>query len=330
MDFLSQLKHDRDVGNISDSIYEIFYNLHQSYVTALTRAKVDYSKHVLVFDTYLKLVKKQIATPYQFEPFHKKITTPFNYDEFGFELFRPMVDEENSTLRHPENVEKMSRQLNAKENVILFANHQTEVDPKIIYLILEKKFADLGSNMIFVAGDRVITDPIAVPVSLGCNLLCIYSKRHINNPPEKKEEKLIYNQKTMKRMKQLLAEGGKAIYVAPSGGRDRRNDKGVITLSPFDPQSVEMFRLMAKQARSITHFYPLALKTYDILPPPNTVMSDLGEARLTSRVPIHFSFGDEIDTEHFPGDTLKDRHARRAALSMYVFNLVKTLYTELP
>ena len=41
-----------------------------------------------------------------------------------------------------------------------------------------------GRDTIFVAGDRVQTDAIAVPFSMGRDLLCIYSKRHMNNPPE--------------------------------------------------------------------------------------------------------------------------------------------------
>ena len=36
--------------------------------------------------------------------------------------------------------------------------------------------------MIMVAGDRVTTDVVAVPFSKGRNLLCIFSKKHIENP----------------------------------------------------------------------------------------------------------------------------------------------------
>ena len=128
----------------------------------------------------------------------------------------------------------------------------------------------------------------------------------------------------------MKVQGGKAIYVAPSGGRDRPNAAGKIALSPFHPQSVEMFRLIAKQSKCPTHFYPLALKTYDILPPPDTVISDLGELRKPNRQGIHFAFGEELDMETFPGCNLQDRYARRSALAMNVFNIVKTLYAELP
>ena len=48
-----------------------------------------------------------------------------------------------------------------------------------------------------VAGDRVTTDVVAVPFSKARNLLCIYSKRHIDNPPEEKPKKMRHNAKTM-------------------------------------------------------------------------------------------------------------------------------------
>ena len=51
--------------------------------------------------------------------------------------------------------------------------------------------------MIMVAGDRVTTDVVAVPFSKARNLLCIYSKRHIDNPPEEKPKKMRHNAKTM-------------------------------------------------------------------------------------------------------------------------------------
>ena len=61
-------------------------------------------------------------------------------------------------------------------------------------------------------------------------------------------------------MSSLLSEGGKVIYVAPSGGRDRKNLNDKIVVAPFDPQSIEMFSLMARKAKKPTHFYPLSLR----------------------------------------------------------------------
>ena len=44
---------------------------------------------------------------------------------------------------------------------------------------------------------QVTTDVVAVPFSKARNLLCIYSKRHIDNPPEEKSKKMRHNAKTM-------------------------------------------------------------------------------------------------------------------------------------
>jgi glycerol-3-phosphate O-acyltransferase len=43
-------------------------------------------------------------------------------------------------------------------------------------------------------------------------------------------------------------------YVAPSGGRDRPNQEGIVEVAPFDPQSIEMFNLMAKKSTRPTFF----------------------------------------------------------------------------
>ncbi|MCH9609830.1 MAG: hypothetical protein S4CHLAM45_09150 [Chlamydiales bacterium] len=330
MDFISKLKRDREEKKIPESLYEMFFEFHKSYVDSLARGGIEFSNYAELFEAYLNFVKEQLINPFKFEPFHKKITHPFNYYKFGNDLFKPMVDKECSTLAHPENIEKIQTQLGRGENVILFANHQTEIDPQLLNITLEEPYPGFASEMIFVAGDRVITDPFAIPMSMGCNLLCIYSKRYMDTPPERKEEKLLHNQKTMKVMRELLAEGGKVIYVAPSGGRDRPNDKGELVLSPFDPKSIEMFRLMAKQSRQNTHFYPLSLKTYSILPPPDQINKEIGEIRLPKRCGAQIGFGDEIDMEHFPGSEIKDRHAKRSARAMHIFNLVKKTYAELP
>ena len=52
----------------------------------------------------------------------------------------------------------------------------------------------------------------------------------------------------MKTMQQLMTDGGKCIWVAPSGGRDRPSDDGKYEVAPFDSKSIEMFRLMSAKA----------------------------------------------------------------------------------
>lgn len=329
MELIDKLLKARKENELPEKVYIVFRQLYETYANSLISAGFDMKNYDHIFETLLVLVKNQIKDPYPFEPFHKRITSPFNYYQFGLDFLRPLVDMEKTKVAHLANVKKMVEQIHAKENVILFANHQTEVDPQLISVVLEKKYPDFAKEVIFVAGDRVITDPLAVPFSMGRNLLCIYSKRHIDIPPEKKEEKLKHNQRTMKRMKELLSEGGQCIYVAPSGGRDRPSPNGEVMVAPFDPQSIEMFRLMAKQAETPTHFYPLALVTFDILPPPRTIESELGEARCIKREGALFSFGKEIDMEIFPGSDLNDKQAKRIARSMYIWNLVKSEYSLL-
>ena len=57
-----------------------------------------------------------------------------------------------------------------------------------------------------------------------------------------------HNRMVMKTMQQLMTDGGKCIWVAPSGGRDRPSDDGKYEVAPFDSKSIEMFRLMSAKA----------------------------------------------------------------------------------
>jgi glycerol-3-phosphate O-acyltransferase len=326
MTFLNKLNRAREEGAVDEKNYEIILSLYESYSQSVKSGGLVMADYESVFDSLLQLVSEQIAHPYRFEPFHRRITQPYNYYKFGMDFLRPLVDKEKSHVFNIEIVKKMTKQLESGDNIILFANHQTEVDPQLMSLALEDTYPEFAAEVIFVAGDRVVTDPMAIPFSMGRNLLCIYSKRHIDNPPEKKVEKQHHNQRTMKRLKELLSEGGKCIYVAPSGGRDRPNAQGEVVVSPFDPQSIEMFRLIGKQARKTVHFYPLALATFDILPPPQTIEKELGEQRRTKREGIFFCFGDELDLDQFPGSDMQDRHAKRSARAMHIWNLVKTDY----
>jgi glycerol-3-phosphate O-acyltransferase len=132
----------------------------------------------------------------------------------------------------------------------------------------------------------------------------------------------------MKRMQALLEEGGKCIYVAPSGGRDRINSQGVVEVAAFDPQSIEMFRLIAQQAQRPTHFYPLALSTYYLMPPPNNVENELGERRHSECTPIHLAFGNEIDMQNFPGSDPANKQLNRQLRADYICSLVKADYDK--
>lgn len=280
-----------------------------------------------ILGTFITCVAEQLSSPYQFEPFHQKITAPFDYYTFGMDFVRPLVNKAASTLSGRDHLTRAAAQIAAGDNVIFLANHQTEADPQAISLMLENDFDSVGREMIFVAGERVTTDPLTAPFSKGRNLLCIYSKRYIDHPPERKAFKTNHNRKTMERMAELLAEGGHCIYVAPSGGRDRRNADGVVEVAPFDPQNVEMFYLMAQRAEHPTHFYPMAMDTFDILPPPETVQVALGETRRMAHSPVHLAIGPELDLARFDE---ADRMERRAARADAAWRAVCAEYGRFP
>jgi glycerol-3-phosphate O-acyltransferase len=314
-------------GSITPKYGEILSTFYLGYQAAL--APND-QPHNELFLTLLNLIKQQCLEPFVFQPYHEHIRTPFDYYQFGLDIVKPLVDLPHSSVQGQDALKEIAASLERGENAIFLANHQTEADPQAISILLENSYPKLGEEMIFVAGERVITDPFAVPVSMGRNLLCIYSKRYIDNPPEHKLKKQLHNKRTMELMSQLLSEGGKSIYVAPSGGRDRPNAQGIVEVAPYDPQSIEMLNLMAQRAGHPTYFYPLTLKTYELLPPPETIQVELGEARKTQRAPIHIHFGPKIDMDHFPGSDLQDKHARRSARADYICSLVRKSYATFP
>ncbi|MCF7851655.1 MAG: 1-acyl-sn-glycerol-3-phosphate acyltransferase [Simkaniaceae bacterium] len=274
----------------------------------------------------LSAIEKQILSPYVFPPYHQMIRHPIDYYQLGIDFISPLIKLSESTLTGSASIRAIDQAIKHKENAILFANHQIEADPQVISIMLEENFPALAEKMIFVAGERVLVDPLAAPFSIGRNLLCIYSKKYIDTPPEHRDKKQLHNKKTMQLMSELLTEGGKCIYVAPSGGRDRPNAQGIVELAPFDPQSIEMFYLMAKRSKTKTHFFPLSLATYSVLPPPETTQIELGEKRVTRGGATHIHFGTAIDMEHIPGLDHLDKHSQRKVKTDYIFNLVKTAY----
>lgn len=326
MNFIKKVEDYTKTGKLSHKLNQILVKFYASYSSAVEQNGHAIAEYDSLLQQFLDLVVAQLAHPFHFEPYHESLCSPIDYYQLGLDMLRPLVIFESSRVLGLEHVEQVSQQLAQGDNVILFANHQTEPDPQAISLLLENTFPKLAKEMIFVAGQRVISDPLAIPLSMGRNLLCIFSKKYIEHPPEQKEEKLIHNQKTMKKMSQLLSEGGKCIYVAPSGGRDRPCPEGKLQVAHFDPQSIEMFWLMAQQTDRSTHFYPLALATYNLLPPPNSVEKELGERRHTQCTPIHMGFGKEINMVDFTHSEIKDKKHRRKVRSDHIWELVNNQY----
>lgn len=312
-------------GAINLKLKNLILDFHGSYFHALKNSPTP-ERNEQLFEQLIDLVVEKIKNPYHFEIFHRAVRHPFDYYQFGLDFMRPFVDFSRSKIEGLDSIKQTQAQLQKGENVILLANHQIEPDPQIISLLLEQIDPKLAAEMIFVAGHRVISDPMAIPMSLGRNLLCIYSKKHMTNPPEEKATKVLHNQRTLKQMQELLNKGGNCIYVAPSGGRDRKNAAGEVDVAPFDSHSVELFWLMGQQAASPTHFYPLALQTYHLMPPPSFVEKEVGEKRVINVSPAFIAFGKEIDMEHFPGSENCDKRTKRTKRAEYICDLVRREY----
>lgn len=314
------------IDSKSKELATVFY---EEYERVVEKKGDTIENHEGLFSVYLDLIRQQLKDPYPFEHYHRQLRAPIDYYLFGMEFLRPLLNYGDCKTYGLEIFDQIEIQLEKGENVVFFANHQSESDPFAVSLLLEKTHPKLGENMISVAGHRVTTDPLAVPFSLGLNLLCIYSKRHIDHPPEEKEQKQRYNNKTMAVMTDLLREGGKAIYMAPSGGRDRLDENGKLCPAEFDPASIEMFCLMARKAGVPTHFYPLALATYNLLPPPETVEKEIGEKRRIKGGGIGMAVGNELNMAKFPGSDTKDKHEKRKNRAKHIYSLVKEHYETL-
>lgn len=308
---------------------DILADFIKNYQEGICNSARDQTEAKKLLKTYTSLICNQFTSPYEFELFHRSVRSPFDYYQFGLDFIRLIIDFNKSQAFGLNYVDQIESQLSHGDNVILLANHQIEADPQVISLLIESTHPKLATEMIFVAGHRVTSDPLAVPFSIGRNLLCIYSKKHIDHPIDAKHQKMLHNQRTLKKMEDLLNEGGHCIYVAPSGGRDRPNEHNIVEVAPFDPQNIELFCLISKQSSCNTHFYPLAINSFHLLPPPSKIQKELGEQRLVKSGPAYIAFGPELHMDNFPvsNDLLKKE--RRQLRANYAWQMVRDSYANL-
>jgi len=73
-------------------------------------------------------------------------------------------------------------------------------------LLLEGTHPGLATDVIYVAGDRVVTDPLCKPFSMGRNMFCVHSKKRMDDVPALKEEKQRTNRRTLSAMLKALKE----------------------------------------------------------------------------------------------------------------------------
>jgi glycerol-3-phosphate O-acyltransferase len=215
-------------GKANVKFVEIVKGFLDEYATTAIEAGLSPDNFKYQVQSLLKFVQEAMENPFKFEPgMHYSIRQPFDYYKWGNDFMRPLIIMDKSRLVGLENAKRMIELTNKGENVIILANHQTECDPQAISILLEREgLGEFAEKMIYIAGHKVTTDPIAIPFSMGRNLICIHSKKHIKNPPEDFPKKQAENMESMKSMGALINEGGKVIWLAPSGGRDRPDSSG--------------------------------------------------------------------------------------------------------
>ncbi|PPR88465.1 hypothetical protein GOBAR_AA32225 [Gossypium barbadense] len=245
-ELLSGLRKEVDAGRLPPNVAAGMEEVYQNYRNAVFQSGdaaavgVVLSNMTVAFDHWLL----DVEDPFVFEPYHKALREPFDYYMFGQNYIRPLIDFRNSYVGNLSLFYEIEEKLKQGHNVVLISNHQTEADPIIISLLLEKTNPHIAENMIFVAGDRVITDPLCKPFSMGRG-------------------------------------GSKIVWIAASGGRDRP-DPFTEEWYPalFDSSSVDNMRRLIEHSGTPGHVYPLALLCYDIMPPPRQVEKEIGEKRI--------------------------------------------------
>ncbi|XAR54771.1 Glycerol-3-phosphate 1-O-acyltransferase [Bertholletia excelsa] len=205
-DLLSGIRKEKEAGRLSSNVSQGMEELYHNYRKAVSQSGIHNVDQIVIKNMRIALdrILKDEEDPFLFPAYHKAIRKPFDYYMFMQNYFRPLIDFRKSFVGNISLFKEMEEKLKQGHNIVLISNHQTEADPAIIALLLEATHPQFAENMIYVAGDRVVNDPLCKPFSMGRNLLCVYSKRHINDIPEHAEMKLRANTKSIKELILLL------------------------------------------------------------------------------------------------------------------------------
>eukprot|EP00178_Gracilaria_changii_P019697 TRINITY_DN570_c0_g1_i1.p1 TRINITY_DN570_c0_g1~~TRINITY_DN570_c0_g1_i1.p1 ORF type:complete len:490 (-),score=51.87 TRINITY_DN570_c0_g1_i1:7032-8501(-) len=336
--FFERADHLVNSRQVPSHIIDNLKTWHKSYGTAVAKNPLlgedpdDFTE--AMFSTLLELCRRTIEDPYDFSSYHRRIRHPFDHYKFGFDFSSALLNRTKSSITGIENIREAENYVRQGHNVVFLSNHQSEGDPYALDFMLDwiagcdRHFCE---KLVFMAGDRVRNDPMVAPFSAGRNLLTVYSKKHINDEPELRDHKMSHNRRTIGETQRLFRKGGQALWFAPSGGRDRRSkETGSVEISPFDEGAVATMRFTAEKSGTPCHFYPMALWTYDMLPPPSSVGgADLGEERVVKYTPMRMYFGKEIEWSQSVPASIKEKHEKRKAQCIYVESLVLDGYRQI-
>ncbi|KAK7309651.1 hypothetical protein RJT34_06553 [Clitoria ternatea] len=282
-ELLAGIKKEAQAGSLPPNVAAGMEEVYSNYKRAVIQSGDPKANEIVLSNmtVFLDRIFLDVTDPFVFESHHKAKREPFDYYMFGQNYIRPLVDFKNSYVGNMPLFIEMEEKLKQGHNIILMSNHQTEADPAIIALLLEARLPYIAENMTYVAGDRVITDPLCKPFSIGRNLICVYSKKHMLDDPALVEMKRKANIRSLKEMAVLLRNGSQIVWIAPSGGRDRPGPlSGEWAPAPFDSASVDNMRRLVEHSGPPGHVYPLAILCHDIMPPPLMVEKEIGEKRI--------------------------------------------------
>lgn len=71
-------------------------------------------------------------------------------------------------------------------------------------LLLEHTHPRIATDVHYVAGDRVVQDPLCKPFSMGRNLFCVHSKKHMDDDLALRDEKMRTNRQTLVKLSKEL------------------------------------------------------------------------------------------------------------------------------
>ncbi|XP_065035104.1 glycerol-3-phosphate acyltransferase, chloroplastic-like isoform X2 [Musa acuminata AAA Group] len=286
-----------EAGNLSSDIATKLEELYYNYRDAVMQSGVPNATEIILSNMAVAFdrILLDVEDPFSFCPYHKAIREPFDYYMFGQNYVRPLIDFRTSFIG----------------NLSLFFD-------------MEEKL-----KKVFVAGDRVVTDPLCKPFSMGRNLICVYSKKHMHDIPELVEMKRRANTRSLKEMALLLRRGSQVIWIAPSGGRDRPDPlTGQWHPAPFDASSVDNMRRLVDHSGVVGHIYPLAMLCYEVMPPPPEVEKQIGERRQISFHGIGLSVAPEMNYDEITAGCENPEMAKEV-FSQAVYDSVIKQYSVL-
>ncbi|XP_024030498.1 glycerol-3-phosphate acyltransferase, chloroplastic isoform X2 [Morus notabilis] len=314
-ELLAGIRKEKEAGRLPPNVASGMEELYHNYKNAIFQSGNSKADDIVLSNMAAALdrIFFEVEDPFVFSPHHKALREPFDYYMFGQNYIRPLIDFRNSYVGNISIFNEMEEKLQQGHNIVLISNHQTEADPAVIALLLEATNPHLAENMIYIAGDRVLTDPLCKPFSMGRNLICVYSKKHMFDVPEFVEMKRRANTRSLKEMAVLLRGGSQIIWIAPSGGRDRPDPVTEEWYpAPFDASSVDNMRRLAEHSGAPGHIYPLALLCYDIMPPPRQVEKEIGEKRIISFHGAGLSVAPAISFSNFADSSEISEEAKQA------------------